>query len=175
MEEPKAIFRDILEWGSLMGCNCKKLLGAATAQTIRMHLIKHGFNVSQRNVYIKGIPNEFDLLLLKRGVSNHMLIYPPDEILAVFEVKFRGSFGRPTIDGLIDVCKKIKDANRKISCLYITVLEGKTYKNKVTYANSGWNTFEMFYYKGDIVTGPKEDTKDWYKLLKYIKKIVSHN
>ena len=170
MEEPKQIFKETTEWFSLMGCKCNKFLGSATIQTIRSHLAKKGFNISQRNVYIQNIPNELDLLILDKGVNNKMLVYEPEEVLAILEIKFRGSFGKSSIESLKKVYEHIKQIDN-IPCLYVTLLEGKTYKNKITKENSGWNTFDIFYYKGDIMKGKKEDTGDWYKLIKYIQKI----
>lgn len=171
--EENQILKEVINYRNLMGCFCKKLTGSATCQAIRKHLRNKAFNISQRDVYIKGIPNEIDLLLLKDYVNEKMLVYDPKDVLAVFEIKFSGSYGEDSIENTKKLGEKIKGLNKNIRCLYVTLLETKTYKYRITKENTGFNIFEIFYKKGNL--GSKNfktfNTGDWDRLLNYLKKI----
>ncbi len=51
------------------GVKSKKFSGALTVELVREALLKEGFNVSERDVFIKGFPVEIDLLISKKGIS----------------------------------------------------------------------------------------------------------
>ena len=57
-------------------------MGSLTTELIRKELLKQGLNVSNRDVFIEGISNEFDLLILKPDSK------PKDGFL-VFEDKYK--------------------------------------------------------------------------------------
>ena len=169
MNEEEKIFKEVTLLWSM--CPCKKFLGSATAKTIRKYLRFHKFNVSQENVYIQGILHEMDLLVLKKIVNNDKLIYGPDEILAVLEIKFRGSFGKKDITNLKGIYNQIKKTNKHISCLYVTLLENETYGYRITKSNTGFNNFELFFHKGSVPKGAIKRTGNWDRLLLYLSKV----
>jgi hypothetical protein len=68
--------------------------GNATEKVIRDHLLRHGFNMALRSeLRIKGSSStvgRIDALLLKPSVDPSKLIYPPNEVAAVIEIKNNG-------------------------------------------------------------------------------------
>jgi len=76
-----------------------KFSGAVTIELIRKALLSHGINTSYRDVFIKGIPLEIDLLIALPGtIPEHALLYKPEDVLVVFEIKNAGSFGDENIN-----------------------------------------------------------------------------
>jgi len=51
------------------GCRCQKFSGALTVQIIRRALEKHGVRASPRDVFMRGLPFEIDVLVAKRGTE----------------------------------------------------------------------------------------------------------
>ena len=105
-----------------------KFTGAITVELLKKKLIEEGFNVSNRDVYIKGVPYEIDLLILKKGErGKENLFYSPKQIAVVFEVKFSGAYpGDPEkIDKFFNSVKKV---NKSIKCVYLAVSEDIKYK-----------------------------------------------
>ncbi|MBM3496736.1 MAG: hypothetical protein FJX72_20810, partial [Armatimonadetes bacterium] len=48
---------------------CRKHAGAVTAEAIRKGLSAAGIPISQRDVFIVGLPHEIDLLVLRPGAT----------------------------------------------------------------------------------------------------------
>ena len=79
---------------------------------IRDAFKKEGFTVSERDVYIKGIPIENDLMVLRPGIkSENRILYDHEDILVVLEIKSRGSFGKSIIEGIRKNFNLIKAIN----------------------------------------------------------------
>ena len=94
---------------------CTKFVGALTVEILRKELAKLGFSVSNRDVFIEGIPNELDLLITKNGRQpEEKIAYRSNDVLAVLEIKFRGSYGKDMINRIRKVFDSIKKMNKKI-------------------------------------------------------------
>ena len=79
-------------WDMRKKTKCHKFVGALTIELLRKELVKLGFNVSNRDVFIEGISYELDLLVVKSGKQpKENIAYCPDDVLAVLEIKFRES------------------------------------------------------------------------------------
>lgn len=140
-----------------------------TTEIIRKYLAQK-FNLSQKDVFIKGLSSEIDLLLLKKNVDNKKILYEFDEVLAILEIKFRGPQSKEGIIALKKMYDTIKKIKPSIECIYIAIQESEKYKYKITKFNSGFDVFELFYYTGNIVYGEKKNTKNWDKLIAFLKK-----
>ncbi len=111
----------ILELRKIQG-KSRKFIGALTTELIRTELLKQRFNVSNRDVFIEGIPNELDLLIVQAGKNlKEKIFYSPDDILVVFEIKFRGAYGEKQKNSIKEIFDNIKRKNENIECIINTI------------------------------------------------------
>jgi len=155
---------------------CNKFLGAITIEVIKKFLKKEGFNVSERDSFIKGVPNEIDLMILKENVTPiFSSYYNPEDILAIFEIKFRGSFGASDIEHIKKMFENVRGVNPKIECIYLTIYENQRYKHRINKTNVYGEIFELFKPSTNMNSAIKKGvfydsaSGDWEKLVKYIK------
>ena len=156
---------------------CTKFVGALTIELLRKELVKNGFNVSNRDVFIEGVPNELDLLVVKSGKHpEENLVYNPISVLAVLEIKFRGSYGKTSIDNIREVFDSIKRENEKIECCYISVSENRNYKYRIMKKDLGYDCFELLTRQSNLESSMKrgqiKPTGDWQKLLSKLRKLT---
>jgi len=157
---------------------CDKFVGALTIELLRKELVKLGFNLSNRDAFIEGIPYELDLLVIKSGKQpEENMVYYPDDVLVVLEIKFRGSYGRGSIDKVRRVFDSIKSANKKIECFYISISENKNYKYRITRKKLGYDCFEFLTRESNLESALKRGcirpTGDWQKLLSKLRELTS--
>ncbi len=89
--------------------------------------------VSPRNVFIRGIPSEIDLLILRRTVTpSWNMLYDPSDVKYALEVKKSGAFGKGTIEKVKALFGTIRRINPKICCAYVAWGERLNYKDSVT-------------------------------------------
>lgn len=156
------------------GVKCNKFIGALTVELIRNALLKKGFNVSGRDVFINGFPVEIDLLISKKGISpENRILYKPEDVLAIFEVKSRGAYGENSIKSIFNNFKLIKQGTKSIHCIYITLAERKNYKWKATEQNINSPVYTLFWHSGPESNMKFEATHDWKRLLNYLDKITN--
>lgn len=170
------ILNKILELRKIQG-KAKKFIGALTTELIRTELLKYGFYVSNRNVFIEGIPNELDLLIVKAGKNpKENILYSPDDILVVFEIKFRGAYGEDQRNSIKEIFDNIKRKNKNIECFYITISENKKYTHRVTSENLGYDCFELLTRESGLETAVKKKliktTGDLDRLLNKLHDII---
>jgi len=104
----------ILELRKIQG-KSREFIGALTTELIRTELLKQRFNVSNSDVFIEGIPNELDLLIVQAGKNlKEKIFYSPDDILVVFEIKFRGAYGEKQKNSIKEIFDNIKRKNENI-------------------------------------------------------------
>lgn len=149
---------------------CTKFVGALTIELLRKELAKLEFNVSNRDVFIEGVTNELDLLIAKAGRQpKENLVYCPEDVLAVLEIKFRGSYGKTSVNKIREVFDFIKRLNKNIQCCYISVSENKNYKYRITKENLGYNCFELLTRDSSLESALERNgmrvTGDWDRLL----------
>lgn len=148
---------------------CTKFVGAITVEILRKEFIKLGLNPSNRDVFIEDVPNELDLLITKHGIiPEENLIYRPDDVLVVLEVKFRGSYGSSSIADIKNVFDSIRGINQKIDCLYVSVSENRHYKYRATLSILGYDCYELLTRDTNLESELEKNrispTGDWLKL-----------
>ena len=149
---------------------CDKFVGASTIELIRNKLLSLALNVSNRDIFIQGVPHELDLLIAKNDVKpiENVLYLPPD-VLVVFEIKFRGCYGKPSLNNVKEVFDSVKKVNDKIECFYATVSENSRYKYRATYEKLGYECFELLTRETNLERALSMNsirtTGDWQKLL----------
>jgi hypothetical protein len=147
------------------GPKCQKLAGSITVELIGDFLSRLGIPVSARDVFIRGVPVELDLLVPgPMTTPRHKLIYEPSDVLAAFEVKNLGAFpgALASIRRSFDL---IRSANPGIYCAYITLSERKNYKWKATAENLGADVYTLFWHNSSIKNRRFDPTGDWDKLI----------
>ncbi|MCJ7457966.1 MAG: hypothetical protein MUP17_03115 [candidate division Zixibacteria bacterium] len=170
--EDKEILKQISDEKNNFG-TCAKFAGAVTVEIIKEALEKHGISTSPRDVFIKGIPIEIDLLIPKRGVlPKHGILYEPQDVLVVLEIKNRGSFGKETINNIKGNYHRIKQINKKITCVYVTLSERKGFPDRVTRKNTGFYSYTLFWHSGSGKNFKNDPTDDWQKLLEKLNEII---
>ena len=88
---------------------CGKFSGAVTVEEISAGLCEAGLPVSDRDVFIRGVQIEIDLLVVRPGIETlRRLLYEPAKVLPALEIKNIGSFGQATIDKIRSVSSSLK-------------------------------------------------------------------
>ena len=163
--EQKLIFKEIIDYVNDMSCDSDKFKGTATVQVLREHLSLKGYNVSDRDVYIKGIPNELDLLILRKNVDKSFIIYNPEDVIFVFEIKYNST---TNLKHLLSVYNCIMKRNNKINCAYVTILDQNSWTKVFTKEAIGFDYFVLYTYRSTTRMLPEMDMGGWEKLLKYL-------
>ncbi len=154
------------------GIKCTKFVGAITVETIKRALENHNIFTSPRDVFIKGIPIEIDLLIHKRGVvPDNGILYKSQDVISVLEIKNLGSFGETTVNNIKKNFQRIKQLNNKIYCIYVTLTERKGYRWAISEENIGFPSYTLFWHYGSGKNYKIEPTGDWKKLLEDINKL----
>lgn len=155
---------------------CAKFAGAVTVEIIKQALEEAGILTSPRDVFIKGLPVEIDLLVpKKRAEPEYGLLYEPQDVLVVLEIKNYGSFGEKTINGIKENFQRIQQLNKVIYCAYLTLAERKGYKWAISEQNIGFGAYTLFWHSRSGKNFTIEPTGDWKKLLNKISKIVQND
>ena len=155
------------------GPKCSKYIGALTVELIRDEFKREGFAVSDRDVFIKGLPIENDLMIIKpHSKPQNRILYDNKDVLAAIEIKSRGSFSKSTMEVIRKNFDLIKRSNKKIRCLYVALSERKTYKWKVTEENINSPAYTLFWHSGSEENMHFESTGDWTRLVNDIRDIT---
>lgn len=154
------------------GIKCGKYAGALTVELIKRALEERGITVSARDVFIKGIPIEIDLLIPKKdAIPEYGLLYQPEDVLAAIEIKNAGSFGDRTIATIKKNFLTINQHHAKIRCFYVTLTERKGFKWAISEQNIGYPAYTLFWHWGSGRNRKLESTGDWEKLINDTKAI----
>ncbi len=154
----------------------KKFIGAITVELLRKELMKKGFNVSNRDVFIDGVSNELDLLVLKnRERAKENLLYNSKQVIIVFEIKFRGIFSEEDIKNINKVFNSVKKIDKKIKCVYLTISENVRHRFYSEEKKLGDSPCFLFKRNTGLERAIKRNelkiTGDWDKLIKLLNKI----
>jgi hypothetical protein len=170
--EENLIFSEVEQAKKSFGRRYKKLSGALTVEVLKSHLEKNGFFVSNRDVFIRGVDSEIDLLVIRRNATpRYNLIFESDDVVAALEVKNYGSFGKDSISQIRTAFDKIKSQNTNIFCCYITLLERESYKYRITSKMLGYPAYTIFFHKGEGKKIQLINTGEWDKFLNDLKKL----
>jgi hypothetical protein len=160
-----------------LGCPvCKKYCGAVTTELLKVALQLHGIETSPRDVFIENVPVELDLLIPRRGAPpRHGILYRAEDVLMAFEVKYHGSFGERTIEKTNKDFQLVSAKNAQIRCAYVTLLERRTYKWRVTKENLGFPAYTLFWYRGSSESSRQyEASGDFDALLNEIREVTGN-
>lgn len=167
MIQDRALLDRVLEDKTAFGEKCGKFSGALTVHVLRQALCQARLPVSDRDVFIRGVPIEIDLLLVRPSPDTAgRLLYEPKDVLVALEIKSSGSFGRPTIDKTRADFARIKAANPQIMCAYVALAERDGYPWAVTRKNLGHPAYTLFWHNSSVRCCQYESSGDWAKLLK---------
>ena len=155
---------------------CGKFSGAVTVEVLRAGLRQAGFAVSNRDVFIRGVAIEVDLLLVRPGSDlSGRVLYEPTDVLVALEIKNVGSFGQATIDKVRADFSRISAACPAALCAYVTLAERESYKWAVTEGNLGHPAFTLFWLNHSGRQRHYQSTGDWPRLLGVLQAQVGDN
>jgi len=148
------------------GIKCSKHAGAITVEFIRLALSEHGISASPRDVFIKGVPIEIDLLIPRADTSpENGILYRPEDVLIALEIKNSGAFGEGTIRRTKKIFMTIRQHNEQIGCFYVTLAEREGYKWAITNDNLGFPAYTLFWHSGSSKNRRYEPSGDWQRLI----------
>jgi len=149
------------------GGKCSKYFGALTVEVIRQALMENSVPVSARDVFIRGIPIEFDLLIPRHGATClNSILYDPEDVIAVFEIKSSGLFDYNSKNRIEKCFEKVRQRNPKIFCGYVTLSERQSFHEK-NFDENEW-AYPLFWYRQLKGNELYESTGAWQKLLSKI-------
>ena len=149
---------------------CSKYVGALMMETIRQALQKNGIPVSTRDVFIKEIPIEFDLVIPRHGAPEpiHGILYEPEDVVAVLEIKASGLCDYNS-KNRIEACReKVLKENSKIFFGYVTLSENQKFHEK-NFHEDEW-AYPLFWWRGK---DKYDSTGSWQKLLNELHKCIN--
>jgi hypothetical protein len=139
-------------------------------ETIRQALQENGIPVSTRDVFIRGIPIEFDLIVPRHGARDpvHGILYEPEDVVAVLEIKASGLFDYNS-KSRIEACReKVLKENLNIFFGYVTLSENQKFHAK-NFREDEW-AYPLFWWRGSDYG---ESTGSWQKLLKDLHQCIN--
>lgn len=158
------------------GVKCHKLTGSVTVEVLRSAFLESGITVSSRDVFIRGVPVEFDLLIpAPTAVPTDGVVYDPSQVIVALEIKSAGSFGDDMLTSIRRAFGLVHQANPRIYCAYVTLAERKDYRWAATDANLGAATFTLFWHNGSEKAPRYDPTGDWARLVRALKSQVREN
>lgn len=157
---------------------CPKFVGALTVEIIRKALLDDGIPVSSRDVFIQGIPIEFDLIVPRQGAnpSANGILYKPEEVIAVLEIKASGMFDYNYKKRIKECREKVQKKNPSIFFGYVTLSERRSFHEK-NFHEDEW-TYPLFWWRPLKALTEHEhytSTGFWQKLLSELHSASMHN
>ena len=71
-----------------LGFDSRQFSGAVCVSLLKETLYKKGYSTSEKDVFIKGVPIEIDLLLVKpNSKPSYGVLWNPEDVIAAFEIK----------------------------------------------------------------------------------------
>ena len=167
--EEDVIRNEVEEAETSFGIKSNKFSGALMIEVLKSHLEKAGFSASNRDVFIKGVKSEIDLLVIRKdAIPQYDLIYNPNDVIAAFEVKRSGSYGEQEVYKIKNTFDRIREKNSNIFCCYITFKERKNYKYKITSEKLRYEAYTLFFYEKEG-EGLKNNEGEWDKFIEKLK------
>ena len=153
---------------------CRKFGGAATIGIVKKALAEEGIPTSARDVFIKGVPLEIDLIVPRRGAKPSLggILYEPPEVAVALEIKKCGLIGKESLAAIRHNFRLL--AAQGVCCAYVTLEERKTYRYKATPENLGVpGCFTLHWHQKETGTERFRTTKDWARLIRFLRKKLS--
>ncbi len=160
--------------------NCNKISGNIFAQTLRKYIkniINNTYEVSELNVYIKGSNIEWDMLILKKNISNKEKaynIFNPENVVCAIEFKTSGlmtsniTFVQNYFKTRIE---ELENLNKEIKFAYISLCE---IPKIIEYLKLNYKDNCFWLIEGYYRSRNKSDTKlnDYMELEIYLKNLL---
>jgi len=125
-----------------------KAIGAVTNEVIRQHLVQKGVLVSNRNVFIDGLPTEWDLIVHRAGAVPEVgCVWSPADVLAVIEIKYSGLYDHEAIQRLNDTFLRLTQKHPHIKPFYFTLMETTSARDKVTDETLGCRALTLHWHR----------------------------
>jgi hypothetical protein len=139
----------------------------------RLALADEGVPTSVRDVYLRGVPIEIDLLVPKVGAVPELgLVYEPDQVAIALEVKAGGIFGQSALEHTQTCLRTISASCPSLKCAYVTLTERRGYKWAGTTELLGAPAFTLFSYSGSGAQMAFASTGDWDSFISFVKSTV---
>jgi hypothetical protein len=148
------------------GVKCSKFSGAVSVELLRSALSEEGIPTSSRDVFVRGIPVEVDLVIPRAAqVPALGVLYEPQQVVAALEVKNSGLFGGGSLDKLRHVFGCFRAIG--IQCAYVTLEERRNHPWAASSERLGFPCFTLAWHK--TTGGPFELTDEWLELVKFLR------
>lgn len=149
------------------GATCpKKFAGAAAIEILRSALNEEGIVTSPRDVFVRGLPMEVDLIVPFKDEDPVLgLLYEPKQVAVALEVKKSGTFGKSALDKIRLDFSQLSKAG--IRCAYVTFEERQSYRWKATSDNLGFPCFTLAWHKN--INSPLQPTQEWEHLVRFLR------
>lgn len=156
-----------------LGVQSKKFTGALVIEMLRRAFAEHGIKTSRPNVYLRGLPFEFDLAIPGKGANlEFAILYSPADVLAVLEIKTSGLFSKEELPRISSVFREVQSKNPSIFCAYVTMSERKSYKYKATEEKLGFPVYTLAWHHGPDQNRKYETTGDFSRLIRDLMSII---
>ncbi|MGA2116849.1 MAG: hypothetical protein ABSH56_19085 [Bryobacteraceae bacterium] len=153
------------EMKEAFGAKCSKFAGALSVELVRQALAEAGIATSARDVFVRGVPIEVDLIIPHRGQGPLLGgMYEPQQVAVALEVKNSGSFGEATILKVRSDFERLHMVG--VAYAYLTLEERRGYRWAISSERIGCRCFTLGWHKA--ATGPFEATTEWGQLLLFL-------
>ena len=145
--------------------DCNKFEGHLAVEILKQALADEGIASSARDVFVNGVPVEWDLLVPRIGASPSFngLLYEPAQAKIAIEVKLSGVCGgAKTVDGVRKNFELAKAAGMR--CAYVALCDRQ--HQAATTEKLGWPAFNLTWSLGHE---RREDSGDWPRLLEFLR------
>jgi hypothetical protein len=147
---------------------CNKFAGTVTTEIVKDALASEGISASVRDVFIEGLPIEWDLLIPRMSAAPTLngLLYKPADVACALEIKLSGLHSQDDVPRMAKNFERAKAAG--IACAYVTVGERESYPHRATAENLGFPAFTLMWHHPTPV-----DTLEWEKMLAFLKSCLA--
>jgi hypothetical protein len=167
------INKSLRRFGEVKAGLRRKLTGALTVEVVREHLLREGLTTSQRDVFIRGLTPEIDLLLPSAGARpEHDLVYEPEDVCAVLEIKYSGVYDRQVIPRLRRCFAAIQLKCPKVYCACVVVHERQGFPYAAKSEDLGYDVYTLHWWSGTRQNA-QYTAGEWEKLVAKLRRCLS--
>jgi hypothetical protein len=160
------LFEKMEQIKRLLGVRSKKFSGALAVEILSRAFRQRRIRVSRPNVYIRGLTNEIDLVVPGKGSKPEFgILYQPEDVLAVLEIKTLGLFGKEESSRIASMFRAVQSIKPAIFCAYVTMSERKSYSYKATEESLGFPVYTIAWHHETVYGLRYESTGDLMRLL----------
>ncbi|MBI4178422.1 hypothetical protein HY522_03230 [bacterium] len=148
------------------GAKCSKFAGAVAVEIVKSALLEQGIPTSPRDVFVRGIPVEVDLVVPRDGQEPALaLLYERTQVAAVVEVKTTGSFGESTLSKIRQDFSRFQENG--LPYAYVTLEERRGYRWALTTDRMGFPCFTLAWHS--VMNGPVDPTEEWLAFIRFLR------